>query len=543
MKNLFSTNAYYLLGLPVSTGHSEIRKKARLVLARLSIGEEDLESDFSTIKPDRTEDSLKDALQRLSNPIKKIQEVYLWFSDENSQELVKIISSGNLEEAYNYLAKRSEPKGKWNSKRDFALFLTQLLFTKKTEKKYVNESLELWKDLTSDVAWKYFDLYYKNIDELNTDELAFRDLRKWAEGVISDIYSLLSEKWDDPEYTQAYTKIFGKIGVHTQKNILTPCAREINEAADDLTKIKWHDESPSKDNFTEIKKGIRAIQNALNALIEADLYEEDEVVVLRDKASDAIRGVAIDLTNKYNDYERSAQILVIAEEISGTQSTKSRNQGDISTVEENRTAQKFLVPVLELINMGKFLQAVDYVNHQIVLNKSDQRIVKILDGQLIAVMGRYITETRSAAMEKMNKSDFSGATRTFLDLRHYILEHLDRFDLIREKVEAMVTDIDDRTRVVNKAVFDALNQERDDAVKKLFEDAGETNTTGVLMCLLDCAYYVPLGQFLQMNYDKNRSLNVLFNIGWWTLLIYGIGLLFLIPAYIWQNKDVVYVRE
>ncbi len=544
MENPFSTNAYYLLGLPVSADQSEIKKKARLISAQLGIGETALESDFTTIKVDRSEDSLRDAIQRLSSPVKKIQEAYLWFSDENLNELAKISNVDNLGEIYTYLSKHSEQKSKWNTKRDFALFLTQLLFFKKANKKYLKESLVLWHELiSSESAWKYFDLYYKNIDDINTNDSAFMGLRAWADHTISDIYSQLSEKWDDLEYTQLYTKTFGKIGAHTQKSVLAPRTKQINDAIGDLTSIRWPDGSPSPDNLRDIKKSIGIIQDALNALIVANLYEESEVIVLRDKASDAIRGLAIDLTNKYNDYERSAQILAIAEEISGTQSTKNRNQNDKSTVEENIIAQRFQVPVLELINKGKYLEAVDYVKHQIKLNLGKHKELKILEIQLTAVIGRNITETRSVAMDKINKGDFSGAVSMFEDLREYIIDNIDRFDLIRDKVDEMVADIDERSKIVNRAVFDALAKERDEVVKKLYEKNDDSTSVGVFMCLLDCAYYVPLGKFLKISASKNQVLNILFMIGWLTVWINGIGLIFLIPTYIWQRMEVKYVRE
>lgn len=544
MENIFSTNAYYLLGLPVSADQSEIKKKARLISAQLGIGDTELDGDFPTIEADRSEDSLKDAVQRLSSPVKKIQEAYFWFSDEDLEELSKSIRNNDLDEAYDYFAKHTEQKSKWNTKRGFALFLTQLLYAKKANKKHLKKSLDLWKELiATESAWKYFDLYYKNIDDINTNESAFSALRVWVDQTISDIYSQLTEKWDDPEYTQLYTKTFGKIGANTQKNILAPRTKEINEAVKDLNSIKWHEDSPSKENLSEVKKSMGVIQEALNALMEAELYDESEVIVLRDKASDAIRGIAIDMTNKYSDYERSAQILAIAEEISGTQSTKSRNQNDKSTVEENRIAQKFQIPVLELINKGKFLDAVDYVKHQITLNKGNSKELKVLEMQLTVVMGRYISETRSEAMEKINKSDFGGAVTIFENLRKYIAENIDQFNLNKDKVEEIVTDIDERTGMVNKAVLDALSTERDDVVKKLFEKLGDTTEAGVFMCMLDCAYYVPLTKFLKINASKNQTLSILFNIGWWTVLINGIGLLFLIPAYIWQRMEVKYVRQ
>jgi len=542
MENPFSSNSYYILGLSVSADQSEIKKRSRLISAQLGIGEENLNDDLNILNVNRTEDSLKNAVQRLSSPNKKVQDVFFWFSDGNLEELRSVINNQPLEDVYSHISELSG-KGKWNEKRDLAIYLTLLLLHKKTNKKYLEESLLLWRDLiTSDLAWKYFNLYFKNIDDLNTSDSTLIGLRKFAEDTISDIYSNLSEKWGDHEYSKLYTKIFGKIGTHTQKNVLNPSSKQINDAIDDLFSIRWHDESPSKENLSIIKSGISKVQDSLNALIEADLYEESEVVVLRDKASEAIRSIAIDLTNKYNDYERSAQILAIAEEISGTQSTKNKNQNDKGTVEENRIAQKLQVPVLELLNEEKYVEAVNFVHHQIKINRGNKKILVFLEMQLTAVISRYISEERAAAMDKVTKGDNVGITM-FEELRTYISDNLDRFELNLEKVEEIIDDIDIRTAIVTKAKFDELAQERDDFVKSLFEKMGDGSSTSVLVCLIDCAYYVPLGKFLKISRSKNHTLNILFNIGWWTLLINGFGLLFLIPAFIWQKMEVKYVRE
>ena len=417
MEAAFTENAYQILGLPVSAEQSEIKKRARLLIAQIAIGENKLPTDLSICGLDRTEDLVKNAVQRLSTPQGKTREVYFWFSDEGVDYLPKSGTVSDIEKAVQHLSMRSAQKGKWNAKRDHAVFLMRLLFFKKSKKKYLLESLGLWKDLIhADSAWKYFGLYFKNIDDVQLGDSVMVNLRQWVDTTVSDLYSELSEKWNDAEYALAYTKVFGKISRHAHKNILTPRANEIEKATQDLGSIVWHDGALSKKNVDEVKKCVAIIQNALNKLMDSDLYEEPDVIAIRDKASDAIRSVAIDLTNQYDDFERSALLLSIAEEISGTHSTKTRTQSEKKTVEDNRATQKFLVPVLDLINKGKFLKAVEYIEHQMAVNEDDPRALKILKSQLTPVMGRYITETRSSAMEKLEKKDFQGATQALKDL-------------------------------------------------------------------------------------------------------------------------------
>jgi hypothetical protein len=544
MENPFSTNAFYLLGLPVTASQSDIKRKARLLSAQIGIGEDKLDSDFQHLKPIRNEDTIREAQQRLSNPIKRIQESFFWFSQEDEEELEKLIRDGYLEDAQIYLSKKASVQGKWNAKRDSAIFLTQLLYSKRSFKKYLTESLETWKEvLASESAWKYFQLAYKNTDDLDTDESAFEGLNKWAANEISEIYSGLSEKWDDKDFSHEYTRVFGKASSVAQKNVLAPNARRINEASDRLNGIKWADKNPSKENINQIKVSIAEIQDALNEIAENGLYEDDQSLALRDKASDAIRSVAVDLNNKFNDYERSAKILLIAEEISGTESTKTRNKGERGTIEDNLSAQKFRVPVMELQNKGKFRQAVELVEQQLEKYGSDPAVKKTLEQQLRNAKKRYVVEQRSASMAKFNSKDFSAASGIFSNLRIYIMNNLDDLEVEEKMVTGILEPIDAETKLVDKNNITKIGNDRDELVKVLFERMGETDSAYVLMCAIDCAFYHPICEYLRMASSKNATISVLYRIGGWTLLLYGIGLIFLIPAFIWNLFEVKYVRE
>jgi hypothetical protein len=157
-------------------------------------------------------------------------------------------------------------------------------------------------------------------------------------------------------------------------------------------------------------------------------------------------------------------------------------------------------------------------------------------------MGRYISETKSMGMEKIKNSDYVGAIRVFEDLRKYINENINIFDFNVTKVSDMADDIDERTKIINKSIFDSLIQERDDMVKEITDKLGENSSILVFICLLDCAYFVPISNYLKINAFKNKAISAMYTIGWWTLLITGIGLVFLIPAYIWQKMEIRYVK-
>ena len=107
MEAAFTENAYQILGLPVSAEQSEIKKRARLLIAQIAIGENKLPTDLSICGLDRTEDLVKNAVQRLSTPQGKTREVYFWFSDEGVDYLPKSGTVSDIEKAVQHLSMRS----------------------------------------------------------------------------------------------------------------------------------------------------------------------------------------------------------------------------------------------------------------------------------------------------------------------------------------------------------------------------------------------------------------------------------------------------
>lgn len=543
MERSFSTNSYYLLGLSTSASQNDIKKQSRLITAQLFNGESNLDSDFNYLKADRTENTISNAVQYLSSPLKKVKDVYFWFSDENYAELTKEMSNQPLEEIYVYLSNRANKDGKWNDKRNLAIFLTQLLQYKKIYKKYLKESLELWKSLIdSGNSWKYFELYYKNIDDLEANESVFSGLRAYVNQEIPDIYSELSQKWNDKEYVQSYSRLFNRMGSITEKKIYEPCAIKIDGASKKLSSIKWDKDEPSKENLRDVKEAIHDIQESLNLLIENGIFEGSQAVILRDKAAESIRGVGIKLYNDYLDYEKANGIINIADKIAGTAGLKGQLGEDKSTTEKNIATEKVTLPILELVKEQQWVKALELIDKLIRKHSHNNEIINILKQHRREIVMRSALEQHADAMTYLNSGSFMDCKTKLIELQKYLLKELDIFNIRKEWTDSIEMTIRESTGRIDSAQVAVLDNYRLSKVGELKNEFGESFETSISIMLFDTYFYVSMCDYFQKVRSHNQTVSTLITIGYWTILFYGLGLVPLLIGYYIKRQEVVYVR-
>lgn len=543
MESNYSTNAYYLLGLSTSADQNDIKKQSRLILARLSIEEKDLATDFPYLEAKRTEDSINHAVQRLSNPFKKVKEVYFWFSDDDYSQLTNKINTLSFDETYDYLKEKADKEGKWNDKRNLAIFLIQLLQYKKIYKKYLEESLNLWKSLIdSESSWKYFGLYYKNIDDLETDDLVFSSLKSYVNEEIPNIYTQLSQKWNDKEYVQMCSKLFNSVSLTTEKKILDPCTNRINDAVKILNSIKWEKEEPSNDNLRDVKNAIKDIQKSLNILIDNGIFETTQVVLLRDKAAESIRGIGIKIYNDYLDYEKADKIIKIADSIVGTIALKSQIGEDKSTAKKTIETEAIVLPILELAKKKEWAEALELIDKLLRKHANNNENTNLLKLHKRDVVVMYALEQHSDAMDELKNGNLNSFRGKLTELQSFLLKEMDLFNISKAWVGSIDDTIRENTGRIDSAQITVLDNFRAKKVEDLQKEFGESPEATISIILFNTYFYIPLCEYYQKVRSRNQTASTLITLGFWTVLFYGLGLIPLIIGYYLKNNEAVYVR-
>jgi exonuclease VII small subunit len=359
MSNTLKNNAYHILGLDVSASEKDISKRSKEILNRLladNTPEYDL--DIGMFSDFRTEDSVKDALQRLRSQKKKIKEYFFWLqiADSVDEQVLKFLKTKDYSNAIKTWQNVSDGDGTKNLlyKKNLAILYCLVLSVENNEE-YLKDSLRAWEDLiNSDKFWTSFSKIYRLHDEQTASEDVVNDFRKRVVELLSDIYTELHQIHKDNNYVNEFQKTFSIKGEKIEKNVLAPAYQVINKAVEGLEKMEVSKDGKfDKDESEVIKKYITSVQEELNKLIDLGLYDDSQTKIMRDRAANALRSIVIDLHNNLSELEKSKRLLEIAVSLAGTDSLKNKLKGELDQIEKNVKDDAESVVVIELPGMFK----------------------------------------------------------------------------------------------------------------------------------------------------------------------------------------------
>lgn len=359
MSNTLKNNAYHILGLDVSASEKDISKRSKEILNRLladDIPEYDL--DIGMFSDFRTEDSVKDALQRLQSQKKKIKEYFFWLqiADSVDEQVLKFLKTKDYSNAIKTWQNVSDGDGTKNLlyKKNLAILYCLVLSVENNEE-YLKDSLRAWGDLiNSDKFWTSFSKIYRLHDEQTASEDVINDFRKHVVELLSDIYAELHQIHKNNDYVNEFQKTFSVKGEKIEKNVLAPAYQTINKGVEGLEKMEVSKDGKfDKEESEIIKKYITSVQEELNKLIDLGLYEDSQTKIMRDRAANALRSIVIDLHNNLSELEKSKRLLEIAVSLAGTDSLKNKLKSELDQIEKNVKDDAESVVVIELPGMFK----------------------------------------------------------------------------------------------------------------------------------------------------------------------------------------------
>jgi len=359
MSNTLKNNAYHILGLDVSASEKDISKRSKEILNRLLADDSpEYDLDIGMFSDFRTEDSVKDALQRLQSQKKKIKEYFFWLqiADSVDEQVLKFLKTKDYSNAIKTWQNVSDGDGTKNLlyKKNLAILYCLVLSVENNEE-YLKDSLRAWGDLiNSDKFWTSFSKIYRLHDEQTASEDVINDFRKHVVELLSDIYAELHQIHKNNDYVNEFQKTFSVKGEKIEKNVLAPAYQTINKAVEGLEKMEVSKDGKfDKEESEIIKKYITSVQEELNKLIDLGLYEDSQTKIMRDRAANALRSIVIDLHNNLSELEKSKRLLEIAVSLAGTDSLKNKLKSELDQIEKNVKDDAESVVVIELPGMFK----------------------------------------------------------------------------------------------------------------------------------------------------------------------------------------------
>lgn len=391
MSQTLKSNAYHILGLDTSASEKDILKRAKEIINRLRADDApDYDLDIGLFKGFRTEDAVKDALQRLQAPKKKLKEYFFWFqiADSIDEQALELLKQGDYLNAVRVWQKAAEGQSTkaFFYKKNLAI-LYCLVLSAEYNKEYLQSSLTAWKELVdSDKFWSSFSKVYRLHDEQTASEDIVSDFKERVVECLSDIYTELHHLHKHSDCINEFQKIFSARGQKVEKSVLEPAYQAISDAVKKIEGMKVSaDGMLDNEEKKTIKILIGLIRSELNKLIDLGLYNDSKTRVMRDRAATAIRSISIDLHNDLNETEVALGLAKIAEEISGTEGSKNRVQVDIATLQGNLAYKanedifgKILDPILEKVKLGDSDSAIEDINHALYNHETNPELKKIL---------------------------------------------------------------------------------------------------------------------------------------------------------------------
>ena len=341
MENTLKENAYHVLGLDIHTSQKDIIKRSKEIINRLKIDDiPEYPLDIGLFESFRTEESVNEAIQKLQAPKKKIKEYFFWFqiSDNIDESVLDFIKEKSYSNAINTWKEAAETSNTqcYSYKKNLAL-LYCILLSQEDNEHYLQDSLSIWKELIeSDKFWDIFSKIYKFYDDQAVSEESIKNFKTSSISYLSDIYTELHSIHNTPNYINEFQRYFSSKSDKMESNVLEPIYHAINNFTEQLDDIII---SENVEEFIEqeaqVNTIIESIKDQLNRLSRLGLYDDSQTKVIRDKISESIRNIVIDIHNNLEEREKAMQLLGIALEICGTMGLREKIIGEVEKIKDN----------------------------------------------------------------------------------------------------------------------------------------------------------------------------------------------------------------
>lgn len=392
MSNLLKNNAYHILGLDASTSQRDILKRSKEIIKLIQIDDiPHYDFDLGIFDNFRTENSVKDAIQKLTSPKKQIKDYFFWFNivdkvDEQAVGILRMKKPGDAVLVWDHYAQDDSTKALFY-KKNLAILYCILLF-KEDNNNYLKASLKIWHELINSTKfWIAFKKVYKLNDELNTNQETIDDFQKKCISYISDLYTEIAESQKNNKYVSEFSTVFNTKGEKTSTSLLNPIFNEMTIAIEKLENLNVAEDGVfHKEKSTILKDNVTILQNGCNKLVELGLFDDSQAKIVRERAAEVLRSISVELHNDpLNEVQVSLGLAKIALQISGTEGSKNKIKEDVNQIQKNldyknneTKIQTILDPIIADYKAGNSDRALKTINEQLYNEKTDEIVKKSL---------------------------------------------------------------------------------------------------------------------------------------------------------------------
>lgn len=525
MSQLFSRNAYSVLGLDTSVSQKEISKRSKEIVKLLKIDEiPEYDTDLKSINNIvRDEAAVNDAAQRLSSPIKRIQEYFFWFEVENDQDEknLELLRDDQYNEALDNWQQRAEKS--LTAKRNLAI-ASSILLNHTGYKKHLKLSVEAWDDVVnSDKFWSHFEKVYALNDEVGTSKSAIDGFRGKVLDYLSDFYTDVSRRKKDNSIYAAFGSTFGTKGKKVQDEVLTPIFEQINSASEQLRQLNAsQDNRLSSQESMTIKRLVRKIQDLFQEIKDLGLYDDSHSKVMRDKAAEAINIVAVDLFNNLDEDAKSAALIKIAKSFAAGPAVISRINKNVEYIKQVTSHGKIIDPINALIDEEQYQKALELINQEKSKHKNDKTLqVYFAKRTQWCVTGLAMHDFKEAK-RLFEAKDFIEAESWFNSTYDFIYSYIEDFDINKEALDDVLATLRNKLLGLNANTLSDVDSYREQVIANSNFDKETNLELPIITMLLDSAIYQRMAQLIPELKKKGvKRAPILFTLNGCGTKIYG----------------------
>jgi len=543
MSNTLKNNAYHILGLDTTASQKDIFKRSKEIINRLKIDDlPEYNLDVGLFNDFRTEEAAKEAIQKLQMPKKRIKEYFFWFqiADSIDEQALGLLKSKDFENALRVWENVAEKGGtkSYFYKKNLAI-LYCLLLSIDENKNYLRDSLSIWKELIeSDKFWIAFSKTYNLHDKQTASQELITDFKNHVVSYLADIYTELHQTYKNADYISQFQKVFSVKGERMEKNVLGPAYQTINNAVEELEKMKVSEDGViDKDETLKIKNLVGIIQSELNKLIDLGLYDDSQTKIMRDKTANALKTIVLDLHNNLSETDKAIALLNIALKFVGTSGLEAKIKQDIKTLEEVKRNADLVKPVLDLVADEQYEKAWTIVKADREKHKNNHELQEFYNNQTKLCISAIAVQKYKKARDYFDGKQEDLAKPLFIEAGQLVYNNIDLYNFNKKSIDEILAEVENNANKVNLRNINQFDEYRNSFVKLAKEKFEGQFEETILIILIDSHLFSGLTDLMKKIRQKSGIVNVLYTLGWFTIWFYGIGFIFFIVGWIYKNKD------